>query len=289
MKLIFYILLLLLLSSCGSNNNENNENNNEPLIPPLDVVFVEGGYIISPTMTNLYGTPIIMQDFYIGRFQVTQQEWYEVMGENPSGFVNDNNPVETVSWYDVILFLNRRSELAGLEPFYNIDKENADQNNLSESDNIRWAVTINDDANGYRLPTTIEWEYAAGGGQISRSYIFSGSDDPTQVSWHFRNSGDIFLDGMWHWPTLEANNGRPRNVGQKPPNELGLYDMSGNVREWIWNWHHEEQLTPASGEWRGVRGGSWVAGEDAGRVGFRDGMPPYFRTYELGFRVARNS
>jgi formylglycine-generating enzyme required for sulfatase activity len=258
-------------------------------IPPIETVRIEGGAFFGTPYSNLFDTPIVLQDFYIGKFQVTQQEWIQTMGENPSAFLGDiQNPVESITWYDAVLFLNRRSEQAGLEPFYNIDKENPDPNNTSVTDEIRWYITINENANGYRLPTNLEWEYAAGGGQLTRGYVFSGSNDLPEVSWFFRTSGDEFLDGIWHWPTLEANNGRPRPVGQKMPNELGLYDMSGNVREWIFNWYHPEQLTPFEGEWRTVRGGSWVAGEDANRIYFYDGMPPYFATYELGLRVARN-
>jgi formylglycine-generating enzyme required for sulfatase activity len=274
-------------AACGR-GYEGGASGSAEVLMPMDVVFVTGGAFFGTPQSNLFDTPIVVSDFYIGRFEVTQREWLEVMDENPSGFVNLDNPVERVSWYDAIVFLNRRSQMSGLTPFYVIDTENADPANYSETDEIRWTVTVNPGANGYRLPTEIEWEFAAGGGTLTRGYSFSGSDDATEVSWFFRNSGDEFLDGIWHWPTLEANNGRPHPVGQKSPNELGLYDMSGNVREWVWNWQSYEQLTPLSGENRSVRGGSWVAGEDASRIYFRAGMPPYFVTYELGFRVARN-
>lgn len=256
----------------------------------IDVVFVEGGYVLSENMTNIYGQPIFLQDFYIGRFEVTQREWLEVMEENPSMFIGNNLPVERVSWYDAVVFLNRRSERAGLEPFYNIDKETPDPNNHSEVDDIRWTITINPDANGYRLPTEIEWEYAAGGGQLTRGYIYSGSNDLFEVGWIFRNSGDEFLDGMWHWPTLEENNGRTHPVGQLAPNELGIYDMTGNVREWTFNWNDRTgALTPPSGYGRSVRGGGWVGGEEAAQIDFRNYLSPHFAFEELGFRVARNA
>jgi len=307
MKIFTVLFFLIILSACGRNANDTNDtfdnNTNTPHgeawvnIDPIPVVRVQGGSNFSENMSNLYGTPIVVQDFYIGQFQVTQREWLEIMEENPSLFQGESfldHPVERVSWYDAIVFLNRRSEIAGLQPFYNIDMYTLCNalyiDPLDEDiDTIRWTITTNPSANGYRLPTEIEWEYAAGGGQLTRNYEFSGSNDLNEVGFTFRNSGDEFLDGLWHWPTLEANNGRTHPVGSLAPNELGIYDMSGNVREWIYNWHQPEALTPATGYGRSVRGGSWVAGEDAARVDFRNYLSPHFYFEELGFRVARNA
>jgi len=278
--LVYLALTTIILSSCSGESLENY------IEAPEGFVFIQGGTFVNST-SNLYGTPLIIQDFYIGIFQVTQREWIEVMGNNPSFFEDLDRPVERVSWYDAILFSNARSIMDGLEPFYNIDKGTTDFNNLSESDNLRWNVTINEGANGFRLLTEFEWEYAAGGGQLSRSYSFSGGNNLDEVGWHFRNSGDEYLAGIWHWPTLEANNGRSHPVGQKQPNELGLFDMSGNVREWVWCWFGE-QVNPSSGWSRSVRGGGWVGGEDACRTYFRDGLCPYTIWEDLGFRLARS-
>jgi len=150
------------------------------------------------------------------------------MGSNPSKFKGDKLPVESVNWYDAIEYCNNRSIREGLTPYYNIDKKRKDPGNkpdpkFGDLDTIKWTVTINPGANGYRLPTEAEWEYAAGGGQMSRSYTFSGSNNVEEVAWYWRNSGDKPLTGFWLWRDLEENHDRPRPVGGKSPNELGLY------------------------------------------------------------------
>ena len=121
------------------------------------------------------------------------------MGYNPSGFQGDNLPVEMVTWYDAIEYCNQRSIKEGLAPYYNIDQNKQDPNNMSENDNMKWVVTINEGANGYRLPTEAEWEYAAGGGQMSKSYTYSGSDKADDVAWYWRNAGNKYLSGDWNF------------------------------------------------------------------------------------------
>src|SRR5581483_2336871 len=250
--------------------------------PGADFVWVKGGHFRN-TKSNYYGKDVTVSGFYIGKFEVTQKEWTQVMGTNPAKFKGDDLPVEMVSWYDSIEYCNRRSLQEGLRPYYNIDKGKRDPNNhpdpkFGDLDPVKWTVTINEGANGYRLPTEAEWEYAASGGQKSRSYTYSGSDAVDEVAWYWRNSGDQPLSGAWNWRAIEQNHGRPRPVGRKKPNELGLYDMSGNVREWCWDWHGvlaSDVANPAgskSGFGRVWKGGGWMGADFCGASAYRGSL-----------------
>lgn len=204
--------------------------------------------------------------FYMSKHEVTQRRWREVMGTNPSHFKGNNLPVENVRWYDAVEYCNRLSKKEGLIPAYRISGKN---------------VTWHPSANGYRLPTEAEWEYAARGGNRSRSYTYSGSNSAGDVGWYKDNSGS-----------------KTHEVGLKRSNELGLHDMSGNVYEWCWDWYGENYYGsspssgprgPSGGSGRVVRGGSW--NYDAGylRVAFRLFVPPSGRGGILGCRPVRTA
>jgi formylglycine-generating enzyme required for sulfatase activity len=253
---------------------------------PDNFILVRGGTFVN-TKSNLYGKNVMLPDFYIGAYEITQKEWNEVMDSNPSEFKGDNLPVDTVSWYDCVEYCNKRSIKEGLEPYYNIDKDQKDPNNFSEYDDMKWTVTIKAGVNGYRLPTEAEWEYAAGGGQKSKNYTYSGSDKAEDVAWYFINSGDKTLSGDWSWPAIESNHNKTKPVGSKAPNELGLYDMSGNVREWCWDWY-TDVLDSSSGAVRSWRGGGWLGDDQACETSYRGNFEANGKGSDQGFRVCRN-
>jgi formylglycine-generating enzyme required for sulfatase activity len=186
----------------------------------------------------------LTNNYYIGKYPVTQAQWVAVMGINPSSFVGDRNrPVEGVSWNDIVNeFIPRLNDLTGFN---------------------------------YRLPTEAEWEFAARGGTSSLGYKYSGGNNIDDVAWYRDNSGTI-----------------TRPVGTKLPNELGLFDMSGNVREWVNDWHSDysdglkiDTTGPATGSNRVVRGGSWFHNASSCRVSLRDYNPPDSHSSTIGFRL----
>ncbi len=159
---------------------------------------------------------IAIGDFYIGKYEVTQEEWESVMGSNPSNYIGPNKPVDNVNWDDIQEYIVKLSALTGRQ---------------------------------YRLPTEAEWEYASRGGNKSKGYRFSGSNDVNEVAWNSDNS-----------------NSETHEVGQMKPNELGLFDMSGNVWEWCSDWYDagyykkspaKNPQGPSSGQTRVLRSGSW--------------------------------
>jgi sulfatase modifying factor 1 len=273
-KLLIFLLTALMVVVSGCSQKETDT-----------FVLVKGGTFIN-TKSNLYGKAATMPDFYIGKYEVTQKEWIEVMGNNPSKFKGDNLPVEMVSWYDCIEYCNKRSIKEGLKPYYNIEKNKKDPNNKNDLDDIKWTVTINAGANGYRLPTEAEWEYAAGGGRKSKSYTFSGSNDINEVAWYWRNTGDTTLTGDWFWPRIENNHCSTKPVGLKKPNELGLYDMSGNVREWCEEWYKGTSIF--IGYLRVQRGGGWIGAGYCCESSFRGNFEASGKGPDQGFRVCRS-
>ena len=181
----------------------------------------------------------LTKGFYIGKYEVSQGQWEKVTGHNPSSFKGVNLPVEKVCWENCMSFCKKLGA-------------------------------------GFRLPTEAEWEYAARGGNRSKGFIYSGSNNLDEVGWYVSNTGK-----------------KTHEVGKKKANELGIYDMSGNVWEWCSDWYGnypvDEVTDPtgvATGSGRVVRGGGWYYSTSGCRSAYRRYGPP-FRAYDnRGFRLA---
>lgn len=236
-----------------------------------NMVLVEAGITSSDN-----GSIKIDNDFYIGKYSVTQSEFEDIMGFNPSYINNkdspilrgnsNNRPVERVTWYDAIMYCNKLSEKKGLDKYYNISEIKYSDKNVKSA-----TVTENLNANGYRLPTKEEHEYAARGGKDGHPTTYAGSDYLNLVGWYWDNSN-------------KANSARVDKkgtmpVGKKKDNELGIYDMCGNVRNWT-NTH--------SGCSRIRRGGSWLSHSYHCEVGNSSLFDPSKTNYSIGFRITRS-
>ncbi len=270
---------------------------------PENFVRVEGGRFRMGSPPSESGRDddetqheVRVSSFYMSRYEVTHGQYLEFLngaGVSAAGRLNGNEvidmddddvafshngtrfrfsgsgyadsigcPVIEVTWYGAVEYANWRSEKEGLKPVYRINGSNVGAD---------WS------ANGYRLPTEVEWEYAARGGNSSNGYKYAGGHSPGEVAWYDDNSG-----------------GKTRPVGRKAPNELGLYDMSGNVWEWCWDWYgsyssgsQSDPGGPASGSYRVYRGGSWLSSARGLRSANRDGNSPGNSYGNLGFRLVR--
>lgn len=274
LSILYITIILCTISSCSQKESKGSDS----------LLFIKGGTF--KHKKSDYGKDLSVPDFYLGKYEVTQKEWVEIMGFNPAKVEGDSLPVSNVSWYDCVEYCNKLSEKHGLKTCYTINEDKKDPQNNSKYDEIKWLVIINKNADGYRLPTETEWEYAASGGQLSKNYNYIGSNNVHEVAWFYENSGDKPLSGMWNMPAVEANHNRTHPVGLKQANELGLYDMPGNVREWCWDWHPFNGVKDL--EARGFRGGCWMAVELCAEPFFRDGGTPNFKNPDVGFRIAKS-
>jgi formylglycine-generating enzyme required for sulfatase activity len=228
---------------------------------------------------------VTVSSFYMGKYEVTQKEWREVMGNNPSYFKGDSLPVENVSWYDAVEYCNKLSQKEGLTPAYTIVKDRSDPNNRSTDDTVRWQVTWNRNAGGYRLPTEAEWEYACRAGTTTP--FNTGNNIGVDIA----NYNGIY---PYNNGSKGVNRGKTVAAGSFPPNPWGLYDMHGNVWEWCWDWAgyyssgaQTDPAGPSTGAGRVRRGGAFGFSAVDLRSACRGYPDPSYRQQTVGFRLVR--
>lgn len=244
----------------------------EPLMDPvanvpIKMVLVQGDSTVigsvGPDADDDEFPPVKLRipNFWISPYEITNEQWSMVYPEHFYNVRDKDLPVTNVSFLEVLEYCNEKSLKDNLQPCYD----------------FQTGYVCDFSANGYRLPTEAEWEFAAKGRKKDRFDPYSGSDDPDKAGWHSGNS-----------------DGNLKEVGKKRANELGIYDMSGNAYEWVWNWYgpYTSSGKPFEGPSRGtdrvIRGGSYNHDAKAMRVTNRSFIKQFAKSPYLGFRLVRS-
>ena len=243
----------------------------EPEVRPNLVMVRKGSFMMGSPMGEAGRGPDEVQhsvtlttDFWMAESEVTQKQYRNLIKRNPSYFKGDDLPVEQVSWYDAVGYCNALSVQEKLTPCYQI-----------RGTTVSWADGMK--CTGYRLPTEAEWEYAA---RSPATTVYAGSDTEDGVAWYSTNAEE----------TTHA-------VKTKTANGRGLYDLSGNVWEWVWDWYQgnydalpsTDPIGPSNGGDRVIRGGAWYYASSYLRVARRYDFTPTLRYDALGFRIVKSS
>ena len=307
---ILVLLLILGLAGCGNSEQQNNDSptntsqptqqssasstenahsDNADIAVPEEFMLINGGtfqmgspeseaWRIEDEITHT----VTLSDYYISAYEVTHEEYQAAMGTNPSTFSGENLPVESISWMDAVQYCNARSIQEGLTPAYTI-----------EGQNVSWDRS----ANGYRLPTEAEWEYACRAG--TETPFNTETSISADEANYWGNYPYLIEDNYFSQGNLETKPGIYRQttvaVGSFQPNAWGLYDMHGNVGEWVWDWYgsyeageQTDPTGPASGTLRVNRGGGWNDFAKNLRSAYRATLPPDSASFNLGMRLVRN-
>ena len=245
-----------------------------------NMIFVQGGKH-QPSFANEEKEVF---DIEVCKYPTTQKMWMEVMENNPSEFKGDNKPIESITWWEALEFCNKLSEKYGLEPVYDLSKSREGILMIKElgGQKVYPDVANFKNTEGFRLPTEVEWEWFARGGQIAIeqgtfNYTYSGSNNIDEVAWYIENSGETY------------------NVGLKKPNQLGLYDCTGNVWEWCYDTtenieegkNYIYKAFDASNKSRRLKGGSWNDISKFCAVLNREINQATDAFYAIGFRIVR--
>lgn len=295
-KIIALLVFILLIAIIGGVtyfmlNRDDNKKVNAPVTKADDdLILIKGGTFTmgSPESENWRSEDevqheITVSDFYMSQYEVTQEEYENIMNENPSTFKGNNLPVENITWYDAIEYCNKLSESKGLTPVYTID-----------GDKVSWDRS----ANGYRLPTEAEWEYAARAGTTT-PFNTENSISAEESNYYGHYPYEI-EENYFSQNNLDTKPGEYRQttveVGSFNPNNWGLYDMHGNVEEWVFDYYGAYDLEntinptgPTSGTLRVSRGGGWNDFAKHLRSAYRVSAVPSQGKYNIGFRIVRNA